>query len=128
MVSYSTLREYRMFIGARDIGTHLEVSWFLTLNPGFLKRTISKNVAFGNPLALSQNISVFAQQDLAAFVSIASDCVYETVKLLMEELQQDTTGDRAYAKKMRVLSAPGMVLLVFAITFAAIDWYMSIEP
>jgi hypothetical protein len=37
----------------------------LTLNPGFLKRAISKKVAFGNPLPLSQNISVFAQQDLA---------------------------------------------------------------
>jgi hypothetical protein len=43
-------------------------------------------------------------------------------------LQQDRTGDRVYSKYMRMLSAPGMVLLVFAITFASIDWYMSIEP
>jgi len=43
-------------------------------------------------------------------------------------LEQDRTGDRAYAKKMRVLSGPGMVLLIFGITFASVDWYMSLEP
>jgi len=29
---------------------------------------------------------------------------------------------------MRLLSGPGMVLFVFTVTFAAIDWYMSLEP
>jgi hypothetical protein len=41
---------------------------------------------------------------------------------------QDQTADREYAKKMRVLSGPGMVLIVFTVTFAAIDWFMSLEP
>jgi hypothetical protein len=43
-------------------------------------------------------------------------------------LEQDRTGDREFAKKMRVLSGPGMVLLIFTVTFAAIDWFMSLEP
>ena len=43
-------------------------------------------------------------------------------------LEQDRTGDRAYAKNMRVLSGPGMVLIIFSVTFAAIDWFMSLEP
>ena len=43
-------------------------------------------------------------------------------------LQQDRTGDRVYGKRMRLLSAPGMVLLIFTVTFAAVDWYMSLEP
>ena len=43
-------------------------------------------------------------------------------------LAQDRTGDREYTKRMRVLSGPGLVLLIFTITFAAIDWYMSLEP
>jgi hypothetical protein len=81
-----------MFIGARDIGIHLEASWFVTVNPGFLKRAVSKRLAMGNPLALSQNINVFAQQDLRAFVSIAKGCVEQTVKLLLEQLEQDTSG------------------------------------
>lgn len=41
---------------------------------------------------------------------------------------QDQTADRKYAKNMRVLSGPGMVLIVFTVTFASIDWFMSLEP
>ena len=43
-------------------------------------------------------------------------------------LAQDRTADNSYTKKMRVLSGPGMVLLIFTVTFASIDWYMSLEP
>lgn len=41
---------------------------------------------------------------------------------------QDRTADRQYAKRMTTLSGGGMVLLVFTVTFAAIDWFMSLEP
>lgn len=41
---------------------------------------------------------------------------------------QDQTADREFAKRMRVLSGPGMVLFVFTVTFAAIDWFMSLDP
>jgi hypothetical protein len=43
-------------------------------------------------------------------------------------LLQDRTADRRHVKNLRVLSGPGMVLLIFTVTFAAIDWYMSLEP
>src|SRR5687768_13973055 len=43
-------------------------------------------------------------------------------------LLQDRTGDNRYAKNMRVLSGPGMVALIFTVTFASVDWYMSLEP
>jgi len=43
-------------------------------------------------------------------------------------LMQDRTADRRYAKNLRVLSGPGMVFLIITITFASIDWYMSLEP
>ena len=43
-------------------------------------------------------------------------------------LAQDRTADNRYTKNMRVLSGPGMVILIFSVTFASIDWYMSIEP
>ena len=43
-------------------------------------------------------------------------------------LLQDRTADVRYTKRMRVLSGPGMVALIFAVTFASIDWYMSLEP
>lgn len=43
-------------------------------------------------------------------------------------LAQDRTGDGEYTRRMRLLSGPGMVLLIFTVTFAAVDWYMSLEP
>lgn len=43
-------------------------------------------------------------------------------------LLQDRTADRQFTKRMRVLSGPGMVLFVFTVTFASIDWFMSLDP
>jgi hypothetical protein len=43
-------------------------------------------------------------------------------------LEQDRTADNRYTKKMRVLSGPGMIALIFSVTFASVDWYMSLEP
>lgn len=43
-------------------------------------------------------------------------------------LAQDRTADNRYTKQMRMLSGPGMVALIFSVTFASIDWYMSLEP
>ncbi|MCA1578530.1 MAG: hypothetical protein LC794_14325 [Acidobacteria bacterium] len=43
-------------------------------------------------------------------------------------LAQDRTADVRYTKNMRVLSGPGMIALIFTITFASVDWYMSLEP
>ncbi len=43
-------------------------------------------------------------------------------------LAQDRTADARYAKNMRELSGPGMIALIFTVTFASVDWYMSLEP
>ncbi len=42
--------------------------------------------------------------------------------------QQDRTGDASLRKKMRALSAIGIVLYAFTMTFAAFDWGMSLDP
>lgn len=42
-------------------------------------------------------------------------------------LLQDRTADKKYTKNMRVLSGPGMVLFVFTVSFASIDWFMSLS-
>ena len=81
-----------MYIGARNFGAYLEVSWFLTVSPGFLKRSVSKKIAGGDPFALSADMSVFAQQDLQCYKSVAHRCVERAVNMLMEELDQDTSG------------------------------------
>ena len=56
--------------------------------------------------------------------------VWVTLAYLLNKwsLAQDRTADNRYTKQMRVLSGPGMVLLIFTVSFASIDWYMSLEP
>ncbi|MFQ5608083.1 MAG: hypothetical protein ACE5GA_09060 [Candidatus Zixiibacteriota bacterium] len=43
-------------------------------------------------------------------------------------LMQDSTGDESLYTRMRQVSAPGMVLFAFTLTFAAFDWLMSLSP
>lgn len=43
-------------------------------------------------------------------------------------LEQDRTGDPRYARKMQMLSGGGLLVYGICMTFAAIDWLMSLEP
>jgi hypothetical protein len=43
-------------------------------------------------------------------------------------LEQDQTADPGLAGRMRRLSAPGVVFFGLTITFASVDWMMSLEP
>ena len=42
--------------------------------------------------------------------------------------KQDESRDPRYTEKLRLLSAPGLVLFALTVTFAAVDWVMSLEP
>jgi len=42
--------------------------------------------------------------------------------------KQDATGDVRLIRKFQLISAPGIIAYSFAITFASIDWGMSLEP
>ena len=90
IVRHDNLRDYRMFINIRNFGAHLDASWYVTIEPSVLKRTLSKYTQ-GNANALSQNIDVFAQQDLSAYVGIAGHCVMRALNMLLEELKLDPT-------------------------------------
>jgi hypothetical protein len=69
-------REYRMFLGARDFGANLDASWFLTYVP----------IGFGRRVP-QQNLNIFTQQDLRAFVSVAHHCMKKAIELLCEGQQ-----------------------------------------
>jgi hypothetical protein len=43
-------------------------------------------------------------------------------------LEHDRTGQRRILKRLQMISGPGLALLIFSITFASIDWVMSLEP
>jgi len=42
--------------------------------------------------------------------------------------RQDATGDPGLEKRFQALSSGGLVLLVLTMTFASVDWMMSLEP
>jgi hypothetical protein len=42
--------------------------------------------------------------------------------------EQDRTKDPKLSRKLEVISGPGLVLLGLTITFASVDWVMSLEP
>ncbi len=48
--------------------------------------------------------------------------------LFKKSVQQDETGDKKIAERMRQISAPGMVVFAVTLTFAAFDWLMSLDP
>ncbi len=43
-------------------------------------------------------------------------------------LQQDQSGDKRLAQKLRNLSGPGILVMAITMTFSNIDWLMSLEP
>jgi hypothetical protein len=43
-------------------------------------------------------------------------------------LRQDRTGDGYLTRKMELLSGPGLVAYGLTVTFASVDWIMSLEP
>jgi hypothetical protein len=42
--------------------------------------------------------------------------------------QQDETGETGLTQRIRSLSAPGLLIFELTVTFAAVDWVMSLEP
>jgi hypothetical protein len=42
--------------------------------------------------------------------------------------EQDRTGEEPLTRKLQILSGPGLVLYGLTVTFASVDWVMSLEP
>jgi hypothetical protein len=42
--------------------------------------------------------------------------------------EQDRTGDASTVRRLQLLSGPGLVLYGLTVTFASVDWVMSLEP
>jgi hypothetical protein len=42
--------------------------------------------------------------------------------------EQDETGDPVYAKRLEAMSGPGLILYGLTVTYATIDWVMSLQP
>ena len=87
-VRNKVLRDYRMYIGVRDYGNNLDVQWYLTCEPGFFRKYLSKALT-NSDMGLSFALDVFQQQDLRAFATLVHHSLLRAVVELMSELNQD---------------------------------------
>jgi len=92
------LKDFKMYIGAKDYGNSLGVSWYLTCEPGFMKRLFSTVLFHGKTKeirrvtpdkALSFALDIFSQQDLIAYVTCVHHSLLKAVEKIMRELGQD---------------------------------------
>ncbi len=87
LVSNERFDDYLMCIGARDYGTALDVSWYLT---GSAKSAVVKALSqAGGGLFIALPLDVFDPQDLAAYVTVGHHAMLKAVEDLMRERKLD---------------------------------------
>ena len=92
LVTNEALKDFRMYIAARDYGSHLDVQWYMTVEPGFLKSTISRAIAGeGGEQAMSWALNIFDQQELSAYAATVHSSLLKAVDAVAKGLGQDPT-------------------------------------
>lgn len=77
-----------------------------------------------------QDKSFYLNVPFFIFRAVLYYVIWGTIITLLNRwsLEQDRTGDLRLAKKLEALSAPGILIYTFTMTFAATDWIMSLTP
>lgn len=88
VIAHQYLRDYFMYVSAREYGTFLEVNWSLTIEPGFFNKTFAKMVP-GVYGMMHSGLDFYAQQELSAYTTVVHQSVKDAVKSIMDELNQD---------------------------------------
>jgi len=74
------LKHYKMYIGVRDYGNNLDLSWYLTFEPGFISRLISRLLGFLSKKTYVPDLDLFQQQDLAAYSTVVHHCFINAIE------------------------------------------------
>jgi hypothetical protein len=89
IVTHRNLPEFKMYIGARDYGNYLAVTWAERIEVGFMSSQLSKQIA-GSGVGLTYaNLDVFSEQELSAYTTIVHRAVVDTAEKIMAGLNQD---------------------------------------
>lgn len=89
--------DYRVYIGVRSYGRHLDVCRFVTVEPGFMKKLMAQRVA-GDAYALSGPKNILVEQDLRAWLSVVHHAVVDAIDGLFDDLKQDRSKIRRESK------------------------------
>jgi hypothetical protein len=78
-----SIREFAMWISARDYGTNLEGGWWFTYHAmGFKIRRYK-------PQEAVERLNMFSQQDLTSFLQVAHHCLTDSLDMLYNQLGQE---------------------------------------
>ncbi len=95
--------DYKIYVGVRSYGKTLDVSWFVTFEPGFFKRVAGAYGAAFGVAGIIFALDMFKQQDLRAFASVVHHAVLDVVDKTMASLGQDTSKlDRISKGSLRI--------------------------
>lgn len=94
------------------------------LYPWMHHEEMSKTPALAQKARLYLNLPFFVGRAVLYF-AIWGLFAYLLTKWSSE---QDRTADRRYSKRMQMLSGPGIGVFVLTVTFASVDWAMSLNP
>ncbi|HVS21058.1 MAG TPA: hypothetical protein VHD88_04380 [Pyrinomonadaceae bacterium] len=85
---------------------------------------MNRSAALANKAAHYLNPSFFIVRAAIYFA------IWSLLAILLNwfSLQQDRTADSKFRKRMQMMSGPGLGVFVITVTFAAIDWVMSLDP
>jgi hypothetical protein len=75
-----------------------------------------------------QSYLTLGRFELRAFVYFIIWLLLMYIFNRLSKEQDERPEDRALRRRLKMLAGPGIILYVFAMSFAAIDWVMSISP
>lgn len=90
MVTNESMKDFKMYIGAREYGNNLDVSWYLTCEPSVFKKALS-DILTKSDKGLSFMLDIFQQQDLNAYATVVHHCLLKSVENIMQGLNQDSS-------------------------------------
>jgi hypothetical protein len=88
------------------------------------------NATFMHETAALQQKAHFLNPSFFILRGVLYFALWSVLAVLLNwlSLEQDRTGQKRIRKRLQVVSGPGLVFLIVSITFASIDWVMSLEP
>ena len=88
LVRNASMKDYVMYIGARDYGSDCSVSWYLTAEPSFFKKALATKLT-GSVDGLSIGLNLFDNEELRSYLTGAHHCLLEAVQVTMDSLGLD---------------------------------------
>ena len=100
-VTSGSFKDHRNYVGARNYGSLLSVYRYGTVEPGFLKRTLSKKMYEGMNDAeqiLSFSLDLFEQESLSSYTTVVHHALLDAVNELMDDLGQNFSKIKTESK------------------------------